>query len=201
MRTVTETEINELFDKYSNNMASVLSYIQYYKDLQNYSQNGNRAYKMLPYINYAVYVTFLLKLYGFFDTGKKGNVPYGLPLKMFLDAVKDSQFDKEGAVASLEAELKSFEDANATIQTSIRTLRNIVGHVNPTDNPPNITLEEIEATIKWIRCFIDKLGNLCGKGSFGVLYKTPHGGIIGEIKMPVVIKKHDVLDVLVENQV
>ena len=179
MNTLKHTDIDMLFDKYSNNMASVLNYMRYKKDLHEYRQDGFKDYPMLPYINDAIDITLLIKLNGFFD--KK----YGLPLKKFIVAIKGSQFDVNNAVGILENELNVFACENAVINNAIVRLRNARAHVDPTDSPSSITMDEVTVVVEWIRCFIDKLHRLCGKSTFGYKYTSD---------FPVVFA--DVLDVL-----
>ena len=185
-----QATLDEYFSKYSDNMASILDYIQYKKDLHGYCQEGFKVYRMIPYIKDAIDTTLLIKLYGFFDTGVKKGVGYGLPLKNFLAIVKDSEFDKDNAIATFESELESFLQANAVLKNSIINLRQARAHVNPIDNLPNIAVEEVEVIVNWIKDFINKLHKLCKRSGGGYLYERD----IGNIYM-------DVLDALKEKQV
>ena len=165
MKMKKDKELDEYFKKYSDNMAIILDYIRYKKDLHNYYQDGYKTYKMLAYIRYSIELALAIKLYGFFD--KK----HSLTLKDFLDCVKINSFDKNGEFAALEKELEAFEENNVTIKSIIR-IRHVMAHVNPTNNPPSLTIEEVEEIVEWIKAFINKLYKLCDKSDFGYLYES-----------------------------
>lgn len=173
-----DIELNKYFESYSNNMAIILDYIRYKKDLHNYYQDGYKIYKMIPYIQYSVDTTLAIKLFGFFDT--KNNT---LPFKNFLDIVKNSPIyaeDKCVEISRLEIELKSFLQSNVTMK-SITRIRHTMTHVNPKDNPENLTVEEVEALVEWIKNFINELHQLCGKSVFGYVYESTSPPIFADV--------------------
>jgi len=173
--------LDDYFNKYSDNMESILVYIQYKKDLHDYCQEGFKIYSMIPYIKDAIDTILLIKLYGFFDVGVKKGVGYGLPLKNLLTIVKDSDFAEGSAIATLESELESFLQVNAVLKNSIIRLRQASAHVNPIDNPPSVTTEDVEVIVNWIKDFINKLHKLCKRSSFGYLYKSDIGNIFMDV--------------------
>jgi len=168
-------DIKEIFDKYADNMSSILGYIKYKKGLHDYRQGRYKIYQMIPYIKEAIDTTILIKIYGFFD--KK----YGLTLENLLEAAEKPQPDKNAEVLNLRGELADFKKTNATIKNSIIGLRNVRAHVNLKDQPSNITADEVDAVVKWIKEFINKLHRLCELSSLGYSYANERKSIYGDV--------------------
>jgi len=146
-------------------MSIVLTYIGYRKDLDNYCQNKNEIYRMIPYIKESIDTILAIKLYGFFDE------KYGLTLKELLTTVKTSITEKKTALSDLEKELSAFEKNNNTKQSIIR-IRHCFAHINQKDKPESISISSIEILIEFIKNFINKLHKLSGLSTAGYIYTS-----------------------------
>lgn len=99
---ISDVEINNFFKIYSDNIARILDYLKYRKELHEYCDKGYPVYRMIPFMKESIDLSLSIYIFGFFDKN------HGFSLRKFLDLLRGPSFDSND-INALKKELAEFK--------------------------------------------------------------------------------------------